>query len=172
MLLSKTSLSKTSIELTYKVEKSFYLIHYIYSSLFPKVYNRIKNFVVQKGSNFDFAFAVKKARKQNNGPIAPKIINHFPTPAKQVLVTDMLSKVKDPKDYQNREVYKFEQVPLYFEKSVLEQASPVAPTPKYRMTAETVEIKKQIGINKPDSTKTSTKMGGSAKKSYGRNSCL
>ena len=172
MLLSKTSLRKTSIELTYKVEKSFYLIHYIYSSLFPKVYNRIKNFVVQKGSNFDFAFAVKKARKQNNGPIAPKMINHLPTPAKQVLVTDMLSKAKDPKDYQNREVYEFEQAPLYFEKSVLEQASSVAPAPKYRMMAETVEIKKKIGIDKPDGTKTSTKMGGSAKKSYGRNSCL
>ena len=82
--------------LKYKVEKSFYLIQYIYSSLFPKIYNRIKNFGVQKGSNFDFAFAVKKARKQNNGPISPKIINHLPTPTKQVLVTDILSKVKDP----------------------------------------------------------------------------
>ena len=84
----------------------------------------------------------------------------------------MLSKAKDPKDYQNREVYEFEQAPLYFEKSVLEQASSVAPAPKYRMMAETVEIKKKIGIDKPDGTKTSTKMGGSAKKSYGRNSCL
>ena len=38
------------------------------------------------------------------------------------------------------------------------------PLPKYRMTAETVEIKKEIGIDKPDSTTTSTKMDGSAKK--------
>ena len=38
------------------------------------------------------------------------------------------------------------------------------PLPKYRMTAETVEIKKEIGIDKPDGTKTSTKMDGSAKK--------
>ena len=32
------------------------------------------------------------------------------------------------------------------------------------MTAETVEIKEEIGIDKPDSTTTSTKMDGSAKK--------
>ena len=32
------------------------------------------------------------------------------------------------------------------------------------MTAETVEIKKEMGINKPDGTKTSTKTDGSAKK--------
>ena len=34
--------------LKYKIEKSFNLIHYIYSSLFPKIYNRINNFGVQK----------------------------------------------------------------------------------------------------------------------------
>ena len=28
----------------YKIEKSFNLIHYIYSSLFSKIYNRINNF--------------------------------------------------------------------------------------------------------------------------------
>ena len=38
------------------------------------------------------------------------------------------------------------------------------PLPKYRMTAETVEIKEEIGIDKSDSTTTSTKMDGSAKK--------
>ena len=81
----------------------------------------------------------------------------MPTLAKQVLVTDMLSKAKDPKDNQNREVYEFEQAPMYFEKSVLEQTLPTAPAPKYRMVAET-EIKNKIGIDKPDGTKTSTKM--------------
>ena len=32
------------------------------------------------------------------------------------------------------------------------------------MTAETVEIKKEIGIDRPDGRKTSTKMDGSTKK--------
>ena len=158
--------------LKYKIEKSFNLIHYIYSSLFPKIYNRTSNFSVQKESNFEFAFSTWKARKQNNEPIAPKIINELPTPTKQFLVTEMLSKPKNPKDYQNREVYEFEQAPLYFEKSVLDQTSPIAPGPKYRMTAKTVEIKKEIGVDnlnlnvKPDGTSISAKkvMDGSAKK--------
>ena len=151
--------------LKFRIEKDFHLIHYIYPSLFPKIYNRINNFVVQKESNFEFAFAVWKARKQNKGIIAPKIINELLTPTKQVLVTDMLSKPKNLKDYKNREVNEFEQVPLYFEKSLLDHTSaPIAPTPKYRMTAETVEIKKEMGIDKPDGGKISTKMDGSSKK--------
>ena len=48
--------------LKYKIEKSFNLIHYIYSTLFPKIYNRINNFGVQTESNFDFAFQVRKVR--------------------------------------------------------------------------------------------------------------
>ena len=59
----------------------------------------------------------------------------------------------------------FKQAPLYFEKSVLDDTSaPIAPTLKYRMMAETVEIKKEMGTDKPDGTTISTKMGGSAKK--------
>ena len=78
----------------------------------------------------------------------------------------MLSKPKNPKDYQNREVYQFEQASLYFEKSVLDQTLPFAPAPKHRMTAETVEIKKEIGVDKPDGTSISAKkvVDGSAKK--------
>ena len=123
--------------------------------LFPKIYNRTNNFGVPKESNFEFVFQTLKTRKQNNGgPIAPKTINELPVSTKQVLVTDMLSKAKNPKDYQNRKVNEFEQAPLYFEKSVLDHTSaPIVPAPKYRMTTETVEIKKEMGTGKPDSTK-------------------
>ena len=49
--------------------------------------------------------------------------------------------------------------------SVLDHnSSPIAPAPKYRMTAETVEIKKELGTDKPDGATVSTKMDGSAKK--------
>ena len=49
--------------------------------------------------------------------------------------------------------------------SVLDHnSSPIAPAPKYRMTAETAEIKKEMGTDKPDGTTVSTKMDGSAKK--------
>ena len=114
-------------------------------------------------------FSTWKTRKQSNGrPIAPKIINELPAPTKQVLVTDMLSKAKNPKDYQNREVNEFEQTPLYFKKSVLDHTSAlIAPAHKYRMTTETVEIKKKMGTESPDGTAISTKMVGSAKKVMG-----
>ena len=81
------------------------------------------------------------------------------------MVTDIISKPKNLNDYKNREVNEFEQVLLYFEKSLLDHTSaPIAPTPKYRMAAETVEIKKEMGIDKPDGAKISTKMDGSSKK--------
>ena len=55
----------------------------------------------------------------------------------------MLLKAKNRKNDQNREVNEFEQLPLCFEKSVLDHTSaPIAPAPKYRMTAETAKIKK------------------------------
>ena len=158
---------KTPIELIkiFKIESNFNAIYYVFSLLFPKIYNRTNNFGVQKESNF----STWKTRKQNNGrPIAPKIINEMPAPAKEDLVTDMLSKAKNPKDYQNREVNEFEQTPLYFEKSVLDHTSaPIAPAHKYRMTTETVEIKKKMGTKRPDGTTVSTEMDGSAKKVMG-----
>ena len=39
------------------------------------------------------------------------------------------------------------------------------------MMAETAEIKKEMGTDKPDGTTISTKMDGSAKKSYGCKCC-
>ena len=152
--------------LKFRIESNLNAIHYVFSSLFPKVYNRTNNFGVQKESNFEFVFSTWKTRKQNiGGTIAPRVINELLAPTKQVLVTDMLSNAKNPKDYQNREVNEFEQVPLNFEKSVLDHTSaPIAPAPKYKMTAETVEIKKEMGTDKLDGTKISTKMDGSAKK--------
>ena len=152
--------------LKFRIESNLNAIHYVFSSLFPKVYNRTNNFGVQKESNFEFVFSTWKTRKQNiGGTIAPRVINELLAPTKQVLVTDMLSNAKNPKDYQNREVNEFEQVPLNFEKSVLDHTSaPIVPAPKYKMTAETVEIKKEMGTDKLDGTKISTKMDGSAKK--------
>ena len=86
----------------------------------------------------------------------------------------MLSKPKNPKDYQNREVCEFEQAPLYLEKSAIDQTPPIAPAPKYRMRAETVGIKKEIVVDKPDGTSISAKkvMDGSAKRRNERKEIL
>ena len=54
--------------LKYKIEEKFELIHYVYSLLFSKIYNKTNNFGIQKKSNFDFNFTTwknKKSLKQN-----------------------------------------------------------------------------------------------------------
>ena len=114
--------------LKFKIEENFKIIQYVYSLLHPKIYNRINNFGIQNKSNFDFAFSNWRTRKQN-GAISPKIINELPAPTKQLMVTEMLSKRKNPKDYQGRELNEYEQAPI---------------TPSPKLTAETVEIKKEI----------------------------
>ena len=123
--------------LKYKTEKNFKMIQYVYSLLYPKIYNRINNFGIQNKSSFDFAFSNWTARKKNNGPVTPNIINELPASTKQVLVTEMLSKPKNPKDYKDREVNEFEQAPLYFEQPVNLRQQP-------KLKIETIEIKKEI----------------------------
>ena len=131
--------------LKYKVQTNFDAIHYIFLLLFPIIYSRTNNFGIQKESNFEFVFSTWKTRKQNNELLAPKIVNELPAPTDPMLITDTLSKAKNPKYYQNREVNEFQQTPLYLEKTrvpVLDHSNaPIVPAPKYRMTAETVEIK-------------------------------
>ena len=100
-------------------------------------------------------FRIGKQEKKNNGPNTPNIINDLPASTKQVLVTEMLSKPKNPKDYKDREISEFEQAPLY-----LEQSANLRQQPKLKV--ETVEIKKEIvKANSLDNT------DGSAKKNDG-----
>ena len=65
--------------LKYKIEEKFPLIHYIYSMLFSKIYNRTNNFGVQNKNNFYFYFQTWKKRKFT-GAIAPKILKQLPLP--------------------------------------------------------------------------------------------
>ena len=43
-------------QLKFKIEEKFNLIHYIYSSLFSKIYNRTNTVGIKKKKNFDFNF--------------------------------------------------------------------------------------------------------------------
>ena len=89
------------------------MIHYIYSSLFSKIYNRTSQFGIQNKTTFDFYFQTWKSRKQN-GSSAARIVNQLsPNQAKQI-TTEVLSQPKDPKDYQNRVVHENEQAPIEF----------------------------------------------------------
>ena len=96
--------------LKYKIEEIFSLIHYIYSMLFSKIYNRTNNFGIQNKNDFDYYFQTWKNRK-TGGAIGPKILKQISsTQANQI--STVLSTAKDKKYYENREVQKNEQMPI------------------------------------------------------------
>ena len=105
--------------------------------LYPKIYNRVNDSGIKNKNDFNLVFQSWKA-KRRNGPVGPKIINELLTPANQRLVTEILSKTKDPKDYQKRTVNKFEQMPLvsetievYSNTDGMPMQPPIVPTSKY-----------------------------------------
>ena len=77
-------------QLKYKIEEKFSWIHYSYSSLFSKIYNRTNTFGIKRKNNFDFNFQLWKRKKiQKNATLA-----------------------KNPANYENRVVEKNEQQPV------------------------------------------------------------
>ena len=121
--------------LKYKIEKKSCFIYNVYSLLYPKLYNQTVNFGIQKKSDFDFSFQNWRLQK-NNRPIGHKIIEELPAPTKQILITDVLSKGKSPKDYKDREVNENEQVPIN-----IKQQSPPPTLPKILPQKREVEQK-------------------------------
>ena len=109
--------------LKYKIEEIFSLIHYIYSILFSKTYNRTNNCGIQNKNNFDFHFQTWKNRK-TAGAIAPKNLKQLPLPQANQITTEVLSTAKDLSNYQDREVQKNEQVPIDIKMSDDEFVSP------------------------------------------------
>ena len=84
--------------LIYKIEEKFKLIHYIYSSLFSKIYNRTSQFGIQNKNTFDFYFQTWKNRKQN-GLVVTRVVDKLPPNQAKQVTTEVLSQPKDPKDY-------------------------------------------------------------------------
>ena len=72
-------------QLQYKIAEKFTLIHFIYSALYAKIYNRINNFGIKRKNEFDFEF--QQWRK------------------------DKITKIKDPLNYVNRKPNENEQKP-------------------------------------------------------------
>ena len=91
--------------LKYKIEERFSLIHYIYSILFSKIYNRTNNFGIQNKKNFDFYFQTWKNRK-TGGAIGPKILKQLSSTQANQISAEVLSTAKDPKNYENMELQK------------------------------------------------------------------
>ena len=51
-------------QLKYKLTETFNLIHYIYSILYAKMYNRINQFGIKRKNDFDFKFQLWRKEKQ------------------------------------------------------------------------------------------------------------
>ena len=96
--------------LKYKIEEKFKLIHYVYSLLFSKIYNRTSQFEIQNKNTFK-----NKIHRKQNGPIAAKILNQLSQNQANQITTAVLSQAKDSKDYKGRRVNKNEQAPIHFE---------------------------------------------------------
>ena len=77
-----------------KIAEKFNLIHYIYSVLYGKIYNRINHFGIKRKNDFDYNFQIWRKEK--------------------------ISKSKDPVNYLNRKPNENEQKPLN-EKNILKR---------------------------------------------------
>ena len=81
-------------QLKFKIADKFNLIHYIYSVLYAKIYNRINHFGIKRKNNFDYDFQMWKKEK--------------------------FSRIKDPVNYVNRKTNENEQKPIT-EKNLLKR---------------------------------------------------
>ena len=59
-----------------KIQEKFKTIHYVYSLLYPKIYNRVNSFGIENKTNFDFVFSNSKAKKQSS-TISPKLLTNY-----------------------------------------------------------------------------------------------
>ena len=98
-------------QLKYKIEEKFSVIHYVYSTLFTKIYNRTNNFGIQKKNNSDFYFSTWKNRK-TTGPIGQKILKQLPAAQVNQITTEVLLTAKNSANYYGRDIEKNEQVPI------------------------------------------------------------
>ena len=82
--LNENSPDKLS-QLKYKLNEKFNLIHYIYSVLYAKIYNRINHFGIKRKNDFDYEFQIwrKEKSKTNRGKEPMNYLNRKPNENEQ-----------------------------------------------------------------------------------------
>ena len=60
-------------QLKFKIKEKFNLIHYIYSCLFSKIYNKTNTYGIKRKNNFDFIFSYGRETKFKKTQHLPKI---------------------------------------------------------------------------------------------------
>ena len=130
----------------YKIEEKFELIHYVYSLLFSKIYNRTNNFGIKKKNNFDFHFATWKNRKTAS-TIGPKILKQLPQSVASQVTHEVLSFAKDPSNYEDRTVHKNEQKPIDFEVDNNKRPTMVKPNELKKRVEKRKQLEKRLDEN-------------------------
>ena len=127
-------------ELQKTIAANFKSIHYIYSSLYPKIYCKTNQFGIRNKSEFDLAFTIFKVEKQSNNRL------------KQTDIKNFFSIAKNAEVYEERkEFHPNEQKPIKIDEidsskeeiEVVEDKWQKAKLPTVRKRISTEEYKKQ-----------------------------
>ena len=105
------------------IQKNFKHLHYIFSSLFPKVYSRINQFGIQNKNDFDLTFQAYKIKGETNNYLQ-KIF------------------LKTAQNYK-REVYAEEQKPIEIIEEVIEAKLPTQKRKREKVIYDPEQYKKQ-----------------------------
>ena len=147
-------------EVSEKIRENFNHIHFIYSTLFPKIYNRINQFGIQNKSEFELAFSLWKVNKQIKNDRSQQSIKSYFHPA------------KDPSVYKEREqINENEQKPQMWSLGVKNVSPSVTTTNKAKeqMDKKTNEKKAELKRRLDENTEKmeqikKMKMNSSSKK--------
>ena len=91
--LNENSTDKLS-QLKYKLNEKLNLIHYIYSVLYAKIYNRINHFGIKRKNDFDYEFQIWRKEKNNKniGKEPMNYLNRKPNENEQKPITEKTNK--------------------------------------------------------------------------------
>ena len=81
-------------QLKYKLNEKFNLIHYIYSVLYAKIYNRINQFGIKRKNDFEYEFQIwrKERNNKNIGKDPMNYLNRKPNENEQKPITEKNNK--------------------------------------------------------------------------------
>ena len=75
-------------QLQFKISEKFTLIHYIYSALYAKIYNRLNNFGIKRKNDFDFQFNQWRKERITKIKIPSNYVNRTPNENEQKPTND------------------------------------------------------------------------------------
>ena len=85
--LSDDGRNEKIAQLKYKIAEKFTLIHYIYSVLYAKIYNRMNHFGIKRKNDFDYEFQIWRKEKISRIKDPVNYVNRKPNENEQQLIS-------------------------------------------------------------------------------------